>query len=252
MARLYPLLLTLALLLVLSNQALAQKSSRVAAAADLQVALAAIQEDFEKQRPDYRLQITYGSSGVFASQLRQGAPFELYFSANADYVRILDEAGLTQSAGTDYAQGRLAFYSRQPLKAETAEEALKLWLEANPQGKLSIANPSHAPYGVAAIGWLEHLELPLPSSRLVRGENAAQSVQFVLSGAASAGIVAWPLIYPRDLSGQAWLISEEDHPPLQQRMVLMNNAGPAAQAFYAYLQEPEVIAKLQSFGFGAP
>ncbi|SFC51364.1 molybdate transport system substrate-binding protein [Marinospirillum celere] len=252
MAKHSSLLFLLILLLFFSSQTLARETSRVAAAADLQVALPKIQQAFEAQYPEYRLQITYGSSGVFASQLRQGAPFELYFSANADYVRILHEAGLTQDAGTDYAQGKLAFYSLQPLKAETAEEALKLWLEANPQGKLSIANPSHAPYGVAAIGWLEHLELSLPSSRLVRGENAAQSVQFVLSGAASAGIVAWPLIYPRDLSGQAWLIPEEDHPPLQQRMVLMNTAGPAAAAFYAYLQEPEVIAKLQSFGFGAP
>ena len=246
------LLGTLVLLLVFSSSLLAQNTSRVAAAADLQVALAEVQKDFEAQNPDMRLQITYGSSGVFASQLRQGAPFELYFSANADYVAILHEASLTQDAGTDYAQGRVAFYSRQELDAATAEEALHAWLEANPKSKISIANPRHAPYGVAAIGWLDHLGLDLPDSQLVKGENAAQSVQFVLSGAASAGIVAWPLIYPRDLSGQAWLIPEEEHPPLQQRMVLMNNAGPAAEAFYAYLQKPEVIEQLQSFGFGAP
>lgn len=249
----HPLLLCCTLLLFsFSPSLLAQSTSRVAAAADLQVALAQIQQQFEAEHPDYRLQITYGSSGVFASQLRQGAPFELYFSANADYVALLYEAGLTQDAGTDYARGRLAFYSRQPLIAETAEAALHSWLDANPGSKVSIANPSHAPYGEAAIGWLEHLNVKLPASQLVRGENAAQSVQFVLSGATSAGIVAWPLIYPRDLSGQAWLIPEQDHPPLQQRMVLMNNAGPAAAAFYTYLQEPEVIAKLQSFGFGAP
>ncbi|WP_404416317.1 molybdate ABC transporter substrate-binding protein [Marinospirillum sp.] len=252
MAKRYPLLCVLALLLFFNSPLFAQNTSRVAAAADLQVALPEIQKDFETLNPDLRLQITYGSSGVFAGQLRQGAPFELYFSANADYVAILHEAGLTRDAGTDYARGRLAFYSHRKLNAETAESALRTWLQSNAESKISIANPRHAPYGVAAMGWLEYMDLDLPDSQLVKGENAAQSVQFVLAGAVSAGIIAWPLIQPRQLEGQAWLIADDQHPPLQQSMVLMNNAGPAAEAFYTHLQKPEVIEKLQSFGFGAP
>lgn len=245
------LLVALALYSIATALAAAE-SSRVAAAADLQVALQDIQADFHHHHPEYRVQITYGSSGIFASQLRQGAPFELYLSAHADYVDHLNQAGLTRDSGSDYALGRLAFYSRQPLAAETAEEALQAWQQAHPQGRLAIANPRHAPYGVAAIGWLDQLDVPLTTAQLVQGENAAQSVQFVLSGAASAGILAWPLIYPRDLSGQAWLIPADDHPPLRQRMVLMNSAGPAAEAFYQYLRQPQVIEDLQRFGFEAP
>lgn len=228
---------------------------RIAAAADLQKAMAELVDLFTQQHPQARLSVTYGSSGVFATQLRQGAPFELYFSANADYVQILHQEGLTLDAGQDYAQGRLAFYSRDPLTAADAQQALQLWhQQARSNHKLSIANPLHAPYGVAAIGWLEQLELDQElKDQLVLGENAAQSVQFVLAGAARSGIVAWPLLSARDdLPGQVWLIPEDQHPPLQQRMVLMNHASATAQAFYDFMSTPAARELLLHYGFGAP
>lgn len=242
-------------LLFLSMSVTANQTVRIAAAADLQTAMAELVEIFTQQHPQARLSVTYGSSGVFATQLRQGAPFELYFSANADYVHILHQEGLTRDAGQDYARGRLAFYSREPLTAEHAHEALSSWLQqARSTHKLSIANPRHAPYGVAAIGWLEQLGLDQELKyRLVLGENAAQSVQFVLAGAARSGIVAWPLLSTRDdLPGQAWLIPESQHPPLQQRMVLMNNASTTAQAFYDFMGSPAARERLLHYGFGPP
>jgi molybdate transport system substrate-binding protein len=247
------LLLLAALLLPLSVSA--AQPVRIAAAADLQIAMAELVDLFTQQHPQARLSVTYGSSGVFATQLRQGAPFELYFSANADYVHLLHQEGLTRDAGQDYAQGRLAFFSREPLTADSAETALRVWQQqARSTHKIAIANPRHAPYGVAAIGWLEQLGLDQELKyRLVLGENAAQSVQFVLAGAARSGIVAWPLLSTRkDLPGQAWLIPADQHPPLQQRMVLMNNASATAQAFYDFMSSPAAREQLLQYGFGAP
>lgn len=250
-------LLFLLLLLCLPGALAANQTTpvRIAAAADLQLALTELARQFKAEYPQADLRITFGSSGVFATQLRQGAPFELYFSANADYVHILYEEGLTLDEGTDYAFGRLAFYTRDPLQADTAEQALAAWhQQARNTHKLSIANPRHAPYGVAAIGWLDQLGMEQAlKHRLVLGENAAQSVQFVLSGAARSGIVAWPLLASRDdLPGSRWLIPEDQHPPLQQRMVLMKNAGPAAHAFYHYLQTDAARQVFSHHGFGAP
>jgi len=241
------------LLLLLPAATVAQSPVRIAAAADLQLALKEVQELFHQQT-SHRVQITYGSSGVFTTQLRQGAPFELFFSAHADYVQMLYDDGLTLDQGTDYAQGRIAFFSRDPLDAEDAETALRAWLsDTNQSSRLAIANPSHAPYGVAAISWLQLLSLEEPlRGRQVLGENAAQAVQFALSGAARAGIVAWPLLKSRDLPGQAWLIPDTAHTPLRQRMVLMNNASPGAEAFYQFLQEKPALDILSTHGFGPP
>ena len=249
-----PLLLTLtALTLSFTSVAQSQSPARVAAAADLQLALKEVQELFHQQS-EHRVQVTYGSSGVFTTQLRQGAPFELFFSAQANYVEILYDDGLTLDQGTDYARGRIAFFSRDPLDATDAESALRAWLDnTDKSSRLSIANPSHAPYGVAAMSWLQTLSLEEPlRGRMVLGENAAQAVQFALSGAARTGIVAWPLLKSRDLPGQAWLIPETAHIPLRQRMVLMNNAGPAAKAFYQFLQEQPALDILSTHGFGSP
>jgi molybdate transport system substrate-binding protein len=243
------------LLLCLLTSAQALASARVAAAADLQLALREIAAQFQQAYPQHSISLTFGSSGVFTSQLLQGAPFELFFSADAAYIDRLESEGLVQGQAYDYAMGRIAFYSRQPLETDAADVAFQHWLDTRSDAsKLSIANPRHAPYGVAAMGWLSGLGKAEQVSRYrVLGENAAQAVQFVLSGAAEAGIVAWPLLKDReDLPGQAWLIPESDHPPLKQRVALMNNASPAAQAFFSYMQQPEAKQILVRYGFGLP
>lgn len=230
-------------------------SARVAAAADLQLALREIADQFQQAHPQHSISLTFGSSGVFTSQLLQGAPFELFFSADAAYIDRLESEGLVQGQAYDYAMGRIAFYSRQPQETDAADVAFQRWLDTRSDAsKLSIANPRHAPYGVAAMGWLFGLGKAEQVSRYrVLGENAAQAVQFVLSGAAETGIVAWPLLKGReDLPGQAWLIPESEHPALNQRAALLNNASEAAQAFFVYIQQPEAKQILLRYGFGIP
>ncbi|QEW08257.1 molybdate ABC transporter substrate-binding protein [Nitrincola iocasae] len=230
-------------------------SVRVAAAADLQQALREIAEQFHQHYPQYSISLTFGSSGVFTSQLLQGAPFELFFSADAAYIDRLASEGLIMGQPYDYALGRIAFYSRQTLETDQADIAFQHWLDTRSDAaKLSIANPRHAPYGVAAMGWLTGLgKAEQVSSFRVLGENASQAVQFVLSGAAEAGVVAWPLLSGReDLPGRAWLIPESEHPPLTQRAALINNASQAAQAFFDYIQQPEAKQILMRHGFGLP
>lgn len=243
------------LLLVISFSVNANPVVRIAAAADLQLALPDVIEEFQKHNPKSNLSVTYGSSGVFTSQLRNGAPFELFFSANTDFVNILYKDGLTLSEGTQYAFGRLAFISSEQLTSESASEAILEWhhmMQSNQ--KLSIANPLHAPYGMAAVDWLKNISIEsLVQSRLVMGENAAQSVQFVLAGAARGGIVAWPLVANREsFQGQAWLIPQDEHIPLEQKMVLMNRASQTAKDFYQFMQTEKAQKVLSSHGFGVP
>lgn len=243
------------IVLLLAVNANASTPVRVAAAADLQLALPIILEEYEKINPDSNISITFGSSGVFTSQLRNGAPFELFFSANAEFIEILVKDELTLDEGIQYAFGRVAFMSLEPLAAESASQAILEWhLIAHPSHKLSIANPTHAPYGMAATDWLKYLSLESTiNSRLVLGENAAQSVQFVLAGAARSGIVAWPLIANRKNSAmQAWLIPEHEHIVLKQKMVLMKNASPIAMDFYQFMQTDKTRDILTEYGFGVP
>jgi len=256
MAKLYrrfKLIFLTGLILFSSNYTLA--SARVAAAADLQLALREIVDQFQSDYPQHSISLTFGSSGVFTSQLLQGAPFELFFSADAAYIDRLEAEGLVKTTPYDYALGRIAFYSRASLDADSADEALQQWLASRSNAsKLSIANPRHAPYGVAAMSWLSGLnQAENVNSFRVLGENAAQAVQFVLSGAAESGVVAWPLLYGReDLPGQAWLIPETAHSPLNQRVALMNNASASAVALFDYIQQPSAKQTLKRHGFGIP
>ncbi len=243
----------LLLSLLLSFQALA--STRIAAAASLQLALKEIAVQFNQAFPQYDISLTFGSSGVITSQVQQGAPFELFFSADVAHIDQLQSLGLVQGQPYDYALGRIAFYSRQTLSADAADSALKQWLEKrSPNAKLAIANPRHAPFGVAAMAWLSHIHpVEQASSFLVQGENVAQAVQFVLSGAAETGVVAWSLLKGReDLQGQTWLIPATEHPPLIQRVALIKGAGETAQVFFDYIQQPEAKQILTRHGFGLP
>ncbi|KAA0873712.1 molybdate ABC transporter substrate-binding protein [Nitrincola tapanii] len=245
--RLYLLILTGILSFASPSQA---ESFRVAAAADLQQAMPHLVAAFQQVYPQYEPQVTLGSSGVFSSQLRQGAPFQLFMSASSVYVEPLVAAGLTQDEGHIYAYGTLALVSRSPLHAESAQAALAAWQAKTSRPRLALANPRHAPYGQAAQDWL----LTQPKGQVllnsaVLGENAAQAVQFVFSGALEMGVLAWPLVQQRFPEASVWRIPPESHRLLDQRMVLMHSAGDAARAFYHFLQSKEARAIFQAQGF---
>ncbi len=228
----------------------------IAAASDLQFALTEIAAAFRRDTgQDVRL--AFGSSGNFRRQIAAGAPFELFLSADERYVDALAREGRTLGAGVRYATGRLVLFvpAGSALKADASLADLKAALADGRVKRFAIANPDHAPYGRAAREALTAAgvwEAIVP--RLVLGENVSQAAQFAASGAAQGGIFAYSLALAPAISakGDAVLLPAYMHAPLAQRMVLINGATPAAQAFYAYLQQSTARTILQRHGFALP
>lgn len=249
--------LLLAYVLLIGAPALAG-APIVAAASDLQFALTEAAEQFRLQT-GHALRLNFGSSGNFRRQIAQGAPFELYLSADERYVQALDEEGYTQDEGVIYAIGRLVWLQRAgrgDLPSEDAPlAAVQSALEAHAGGaieRIALANPEHAPYGVAAQQALEHAGLWEQAEPLrILGENVSQAAQFALSDDARGGLVAYSLALAPTLGERSEyvLIPEAWHKPLRQRMVLTNQAGEVASAFYQWLQQEEGQSILRTYGF---
>lgn len=249
------------LLICLANVVGAQPASGadapvVAAASDLQFAIEEIAATFHRET-GHTLRLTFGSSGNFARQLRQGAPFQLYLSADEDYVLDLARDGLTRDDGVLYAIGRIVVMTPHgsPLEADGSLDSLAAALEAGQITRFAIANPEHAPYGKRAEEALRHRGLwEVIQPRLVLGENVSQAAQFATSGNAQGGIVAYSLALAPVVAqlGNFELLPEDWHSPLRQRMVLLRNAGPVAERFYDYLQQPSARQALAQYGFVLP
>jgi molybdate transport system substrate-binding protein len=228
----------------------------VAAASDLQFALEVVRKQFEA-RTGKRIKLSFGSSGNFASQIRHGAPVELYFSADESYALALAREGYAFDEGRLYAEGRLAILipHGSPLKSDGSLRDLSRAIDDGRLGKFAIANPDHAPYGRRAMEVLQRLGLWGPiKARLVLGENVSQAAQFSTSGSAHGGIVAYSLVLAPEISrlGTYDLIPADWHRPLRQRMVLMKDAGPTARRFYAFVASPDGQETLGRFGFSLP
>lgn len=233
-------------------------AATVAAAADLQYALSEVAEQFRRDT-GHSVRLTFGSSGNFTHQLVQGAPFELFLSADEQYIFHLVEKGIAENDGTLYAIGRLVLFAPHgsPLKVDEHLMDLRSAIADGRIKRFAIANPEHAPYGRAAKTVLQHVGLwEAVSSRLVYGENAAQAMQFAASGASQGGIVPLSLSMAPQVArlGEFALIPAEWHAgePLRQRMALMKSAGETARAFYDYLQQPAAREILVRFGFVLP
>lgn len=242
-----------ALLSAFSGAARAQDAPVIAAAADLKFALTKIVAAFTAET-GMAVETVFGSTGTFATQIREGAPFQMFMAADESYVAKLAAEGFTRDAGTVYAQGRLVIMvpHGSVLAADGTLESLKAALAAGTIRHFAIANPDHAPYGVRAMQALQHAglwEAVLP--KLVLGENVAQAAQFATSGDAQGGIIAYSLALSDQVSalGSSALIPAEWHAPLNQRMVLLKNAGPAAEAFYAYINSGPARDIMQKYGF---
>ena len=250
------LLLVCLCLLLTGSPVKAGEPPIVAAASDLQFALTEAAEQFQ-QETGHALRLNFGSSGNFRRQIAQGAPFELYLSADERYVQALYNEGHTKDEGVIYAIGRLVWLQRagrgdlpsadEPLAG--VEAALEAQVTTE---RIALANPEHAPYGVAAQQALEHAKLWQQTEALrVLGENVSQAAQFALSDDARGGLVAYSLALAPALSERSEyvLIPEAWHSPLRQRMVLTNQAGDVATAFYQWLQEEEGQSILRTYGF---
>jgi len=228
----------------------------VAAASDLKFALETVAADFQRQS-GHRLRLVFGSSGQFFTQIRQGAPFHLFMSADEDFVFRLADEGRTLDRGQRYGVGRIGLFvpHGSPLRADGQLQDLAAALGDGRLQRLAIANPAHAPYGARAREALTHAGLwPAIEPRLVIGENISQAAQFASTGAAQGGIVALSLALAPTLTalGHFDLIPAHFHQPLVQRMVLLKGAPPAARAFQAYLSQPSAQQVLARYGFTLP
>lgn len=230
--------------------------ANIAAASDLQFALAEIAESFRRSTGQ-ELNIAFGSSGNFRRQIAEGAPFEMFLSADEAYVEALAAEGRTEGAGVRYATGRIALFvpAGSPLRPDSTLVDLGAAARDGRLKRFAIANPEHAPYGRAAREALEKTGVwSLVAPRLVLGENVSQAAQFAASGATQGGIIAYSLARSPALAGkgEAVLLSSSLHAPLHQRMVLTRRAGPVARAFFAYMQQPSARAVLRKYGFSLP
>lgn len=227
------------------------RPSLVAAAANLQPALAELVPLFERQQKG-RITLNTGSSANLVRQIQQGLPAELFLSADEDFALRLLDAGLTLDRGVVYATGRIVLIvpADSPVALDPQLKGLAAGL---PQiNKFAIANPELAPYGKAAVQALQKLDLwPALQGKVVLGESIAQATQYVSTGAAQAGITALSLALAPELASRTRyvLIDASLHAPVRQRMVLMKSARPAARAFYEFLQSPAARAVLTRYGY---
>ena len=222
----------------------------IAAAADLHFALEEISREFRAAHPDVDLQMAYGSSGNFYAQIRNQAPFDIFLSADAEYPRKLIAEGIgARDSLFVYAAGRIVVWvpASSPLDPATA-------LRAASVRHVAIANPRHAPYGRAAEAALRSLGVyDSVSGKLVLGENVAQTLEFVESGAADVGIVALSLALapPVRRQGRYWEVPLEAYPRIEQGGVILKESK-AAREFRSFLLEAGGRRILKEYGFFLP
>jgi len=227
---------------------------KVAAASDLNFAIKEIIAKFEKETGHHVL-LTMGSSGNFHAQLMNGAPFDVFLSADANYPRELEKAGKAEPGSTFiYALGKIVLWAPSNSKIDVQRSQMKSLLDPTIK-KISIANPDHAPYGKAAVAAMQKAGVyDSVRSKLVLGENISQAAQFVQSGAADIGIIALSLALADAMksAGRYWEIPTSMYPSMEQGAVLMKGAGLAARAFHEWMRRPDTRQILTKYGFGLP
>ena len=237
-----------------SSSAAAQDVS-VAAASDLQAVFPGLAARFQAET-GRKIAVTFGSSGNFFSQIQNGAPFDLFFSADAEYPKNLDSAGLVEP-GTfyQYATGSIVVWVRKESRLDLGR-GLQVLLDPAVH-KIAIANPEHAPYGRAAVAALRHEQLyDRVRDRFVLGENISQTAQFVDTGNAEVGIIALSLALGPSLmaSGRYVEIPASWYPPIEQAAVVLRSSRnkDAARQFLAFLKRPDIARMLEASGLTVP
>lgn len=228
----------------------------IAAAADLRTALKEISDSYEK-KTGVKIRLSFGASGALTQQIQNGAPFDLFFSADMDYPRQLVAAGEADEASLyQYAVGRLVLWVPADSPLDVEHKGINVLLDPFVK-KIAIANPQHAPYGRAAIAAMKHFGLyDRLADRLVLGENVAQAAQFVESGNAQAGFVALAHATAPAMQGKGkyWEVPPASYPPLAQGVVVLSHSPhkKEAAAFLEYVKGTEAAEILQKYGFTLP
>jgi molybdate transport system substrate-binding protein len=228
----------------------------VAAAADLSSALQEIADGYEK-KTGVHLKLSFGASGALTQQIQNGAPFDLFFSADMDYPRQLIAAGAADPASLyQYAVGKVVLWVPADSPLDLDHKGMSVLLDPSVK-KIAVANPQHAPYGRAAVAALKHAGMyDQIADRLVLGENVAQAAQFVESGNAQAGFVALAHAVAPGMRGKGkyWEVPADFYPPLAQGVVVLSHSQNKKEAaeFLEYIKTKEAAELLQKFGFTLP
>ncbi|GGO69623.1 molybdate ABC transporter substrate-binding protein [Bowmanella pacifica] len=223
----------------------------LAVAANFTAPMQIIIQDYQDKTGE-QVRMSVGASGKFVAQIRHGAPFDIFFSADQAKPQALMKAGLAEPGSMrTYAVGSLALWSVNP------EADVRQQLEKGHFRKLALANPKLAPYGSAAVAVLENLGLhEITQSKWVRGENIAQTFQFVQSGNADLGFVALSqLLTEKDTADtNLWIVPAALHPPIRQDRVVMKKSAQksAVKRFLAHFQGAESQAVILSYGYALP
>ncbi|TDX01315.1 molybdate ABC transporter substrate-binding protein [Dinghuibacter silviterrae] len=227
----------------------AQQPVLVAAAADLRYAMDTLVATYERAHPGAQIQVSYGSSGNFYEQIRNGGPFDLFFSADMDYVRHLKDDGKVSGDVRRYALGHLVLWS---LRLDPSVKKMALLTDPSVK-KIAIANPAHAPYGKRAVESLQYYKVyDQVQDKLVMGENISQTAQFAATGSADVGLIALSLaLSPTMKDGHYWEVPAESHGLLEQGYALLDHGKDNATArdFAAFMETPAAKTVLKRFGF---
>lgn len=225
---------------------------KIAAAADLRFAMDEVVKQYKTTNPQADIEVIYGSSGNAFTQISNGAPYDLYFSADILYPQKLKEAGLTLTEPKLYAIGRIVLWSSNLDVSKGI-----LGLTEIPNAKIAIANPDHAPYGKRAVESMQFYKIyDKLKPQLIYGENISQTAQFCITGNADIGILALSLVLAPSMSdkGKYVLIDEKSHEPLKQGFVVLKQAkdNKTAFAFANYIETKPARDILEKYGFTLP
>ena len=235
-------------LVLLSTQSYADEIL-VAVASNFSETAKEIAAQFE-QKTGHKVQLSYGATAKFYTQISQGAPFDVFLAADsATPARLESEQKAVKNSRFVYAVGRLVLWSADANYVDAEGNVLK----QNQYAHLAIANPALAPYGKAGIAVLQHLGITPKVAKVVTGENIAQTYQFVHSGNAQLGFVALSQVYSKGkiTKGSAWMIPETYYPAIVQEAILLNKGekNQAAIAFLAFLKTPQIKQLIANDGY---
>lgn len=243
----------LSFLLFFSQSIFAQQTT-VAVATNMKDAFAEINAAY-KAAGNSDIRIVYGSSGNFTAQIMNGAPFNLFISADEHFPIELSKKGKTIDEGVVYAIGKLAIISKNSAKMSLANDKTELMRAINKANKIAIAKPELAPYGKAAIEYLKAEGLwDIAKDKLIYGDNIGIATMYVVTGAADLGFTALSLAKSAEVAKETHfiLVNSKLYEPIKQRMVLIKDAPQEAITLYQFMQRPAAKSILQKYGYSTP
>ena len=239
---------------MLLSQSIFAQQATVAVAANMKDAFSEINTAF-KATGNSNIRIVYGSSGNFTAQIMNGAPFNLFISADERFPIELYKQGKASDEGVVYAMGKLALISKHSAAMSLANDKTELMRVISKANKIAIAKPELAPYGKAAVEYLKAEGLwDTAKDKLIYGDNIGIATMYVVTGAADLGFTALSLAKSADVAKETSfiLVNSKLYEPIKQRMVLIKGAPPEAAALYQYMQSPQAKLILQKYGYSTP